>query len=94
MGVAGMVHVASVANLLPSPIMEQFSHVSNKIKLFLVRGLLFGNIGGPIVAAILKRLDNVVKEYSSDIFYTQIPHHHSFNIHFIIFEFGFIINYT
>ena len=65
MGVAGMVHVASVASLLPSPITEQLSHVSNKVKLFLVLGLLFGSIGGLVVAAILKRLDNVVKEYSS-----------------------------
>ena len=65
MGVAGMVHVASVASLLPSTITEQLSHVSNKVKLFLVLGLLFGSIGGLVVAAILKRLDNVVKEYSS-----------------------------
>ena len=65
MGVAGMVHVASVASLFPSTITEQLSHVSNKVKLFLVLGLLFGSIGGLVVAAILKRLDNVVKEYSS-----------------------------
>ena len=28
-------------------------------------GLMFSSIGGLVVAAILKRLDNVVKEYSS-----------------------------
>ena len=28
-------------------------------------GLLFSSIGGLVVAAILKKLDNVVKEYSS-----------------------------
>ena len=35
------------------------------MQVFLVLGLLFTSIGGLIVAAILKRLDNVVKEYSS-----------------------------
>ena len=33
--------------------------------IFLVLGLLFTSIGGFIVATILKRLDNVVKKYSS-----------------------------
>ena len=65
MGVAGMVHVVSVSSLLPGPIMDQISDASNKVKLFLVLGLLFSSVGGLVVAAILKKLDNVVKEYSS-----------------------------
>ena len=63
-GVAGMVHVVSVPSLLPGPIIDQLSDASQKVKLFLVLGLLFGSIGGLVVAAILKKLDNVVKEYS------------------------------
>ena len=34
------------------------------MQLFLVIGLLFSSVGGLVVAAILKKLDNVVKEYS------------------------------
>ena len=34
------------------------------MQLFLVAGLLFSSVGGLVVAAILKKLDNVVKEYS------------------------------
>ena len=65
MGVAGMVHVISVSSLLPGPIMDQISNASQKVKLFLVLGLLFSSVGGLVIAAILKKLDNVVKEYSS-----------------------------
>ena len=64
-GVAGMFHVVSVPSLLPGPILDQLSDSSRKVKLFLMLGLLFGSIGGLVVAAILKKLDNVVKEYSS-----------------------------
>ena len=39
--------------------------MSSKVQLFLVLGLLFSSVGGLVVAAILKKLDNVVKEYSS-----------------------------
>ena len=65
MGVAGIFYIVSVPSLLSGPIMEQLLDVSFKVKLFLVLGLLFGSIGGLVVAAILKKLDNVVKEYST-----------------------------
>merc|ERR1712008_150798 len=38
---------------------------SREVQVLLVVALVFGSIGGLVVAAILKRLDNVVKEYSS-----------------------------
>ena len=38
--------------------------VSTRGKVLLVVALLFGSVGGLIVAAILKKLDNIVKEYS------------------------------
>ena len=63
--VAGILHIVSLPSILPSPILDQLSDVSFKVKLFLVLGLLFGSIGGLAVAAILKKLDNVVKEYST-----------------------------
>ena len=65
MGVAGIFHIVSVPSLLSGPIMDQLLDVSFKVKLFLVLGLLFGSVGGLVVAAILKKLDNVVKEYST-----------------------------
>merc|ERR1712025_639773 len=65
MGVAAMVHVVSAPSLLLDPVMEQLSVASHNVKLFLVLGLLFSSVGGLVVAAILKKLDNVVKEYSS-----------------------------
>ena len=39
--------------------------VSTRVKVLLVVALVFGSVGGLVVAAILKKLDNVVKEYSS-----------------------------
>ena len=37
---------------------------STSVKVLLVVALLFGSVGGLVVAAILKKLDNIVKEYS------------------------------
>ena len=65
MGVAGMVHVVSAPSLLPGPVLDQLSGASHNVKLFLTLGLLFSSVGGLVVATILKKLDNVVKEYSS-----------------------------
>lgn len=65
MGVAGMVHIVSAPSLLPGPVLDQLSDASHNVKLFLALGLLFSSVGGLVVAAILKKLDNVVKEYSS-----------------------------
>ena len=65
MGVAAVVHIVAAPSLLPGTVLDQLSVVSHNVKLFLVLGLLFSSVGGLVVAAILKKLDNVVKEYSS-----------------------------
>jgi len=65
MTVASVVHVISSPDLSPSIVLQNLSSTSSKVQVFLVLGLLFSSIGGLVVAAILKKLDNVVKEYSS-----------------------------
>ena len=66
MTVASLVHVVSAADInYNDVVLGNLSSTSYKVKVFLVLGLLFSSIGGLVVAAILKRLDNVVKEYSS-----------------------------
>ena len=63
--VASLVHVISSPDLSPSIVLQNLSSTSSKVQVFLVLGLLFSSVGGLVVAAILKKLDNVVKEYSS-----------------------------
>jgi len=63
--VAAGVHVVSVRSINPVQPFATLSESSSKIQILLLVALLFGSIGGIVVAAILKRLDNVVKEYSS-----------------------------
>ena len=63
--VASIVHVVSAPNLDYDIVFRSLSSTSLKVQVFLILGLLFSSIGGLVVAAILKRLDNVVKEYSS-----------------------------
>jgi len=63
--VATVVHLISAPNTLPSQILSQLSSASAKVHFFLVLGLIFSSVGGLVVAAVLKKLDNVVKEYSS-----------------------------
>ena len=66
MTVASLVHVVSAPDIeYNDVVVGNLSSTSYKVKVFLVLGLLFSSIGGLVVAAILKRLDNVVKEYSS-----------------------------
>ena len=66
MTVASLVHVVSAPDIeYNDVVVGNLSSSSYKVKVFLVLGLLFSSIGGLVVAAILKRLDNVVKEYSS-----------------------------
>merc|ERR1712130_262444 len=48
-----------------SMVLHQLSSSSSKVHIFLFLGLMFSSLGGLVVAAILKKLDNVVKEYSS-----------------------------
>ena len=60
--VALMVHlVSSPTALLPAAILHQLTAASATTQLFLALGLLFSSVGGLVVAAILKKLDNVVK---------------------------------
>ena len=63
--VASIVHVVSAPNLDYDIVLQSLSSTSLKVQVFLILGLLFSSIGGLVVAAILKKLDNVVKEYSS-----------------------------
>ena len=63
--VASLVHFISAPNVLPSSILNQLAESSPKVHFFLGLGLLFSSVGGLVVAAVLKKLDNVVKEYSS-----------------------------
>ena len=66
MTVASLVHVVSAPDIeYNDVVVGNLSSSSYKVKVFLLLGLLFSSIGGLVVAAILKRLDNVVKEYSS-----------------------------
>ena len=66
MTVASLVHVVSAPDIeYNDVVVGNLSSTSYKVKVFLVLGLLFSSIGGLVVAAILKKLDNVVKEYGS-----------------------------
>ena len=64
---ASLVHIISSSDLRPSFLFTSLASASSKVQVFLVLGLFFSSVGGLVVAAILKRLDNVVKEYSSAI---------------------------
>ena len=65
MFVATGVHVVSAANINPFQAFTVLSDVPTRVQVLLVMALMFGSVGGLVVATILKRLDNVVKEYSS-----------------------------
>ena len=63
--VASVVHIISSPDLNPGLVLTNLQSTDTKVQVFVVLGLLFSSVGGLVVAAILKRLDNVVKEYSS-----------------------------
>lgn len=65
MMVASMVHVISAANVNSIEAIFSLANVIPTVQILLVTALLFGSIGGLVVAAILKQLDNIVKEYSA-----------------------------
>ena len=65
MFVATGVHVVSAQSINPAHAFAVLSDVTTRVQTLLVVALVFGSVGGLVVAAILKRLDNVVKEYSS-----------------------------
>ena len=62
---AGLVHIVSSTDLNPGLVLTNLQSTDTKVQVFVVLGLLFSSVGGLVVAAILKKLDNVVKEYSS-----------------------------
>ena len=62
--VASLVHIISSPDLNPGLILTNLQSTDTKVQVFVVLGLVFSSIGGLVVAAILKKLDNVVKEYS------------------------------
>jgi len=59
-----MVHFVSAPSVGPMEIIEGIYSSTLKVQVFLCCGLFFTSVGGLIVAAILKNLDCVVKEYS------------------------------
>ena len=63
--VASLVHIISCPDLSPGLVLTNLRSTDTKVQVFVVLGLLFSSVGGLVVAAILKKLDNVVKEYSS-----------------------------
>ena len=62
--VSSLVHIISCPDLSPGLILTNLQSTDTKVQVFVVLGLLFSSVGGLVVAAILKKLDNVVKEYS------------------------------
>ena len=67
MMVASAVHIVSAPVIISSDIISSLtsSSVNTQITLFL--GLIFSSVGGLVVAAILKKLDNVVKVINSEL---------------------------
>ena len=59
--VATAVHLISIPNMIPGDVIQQVSDSNINVQMFLISGLLFSSVGGLVVAAILKKLDNVVK---------------------------------
>ena len=63
--VSTMVHVLTSQNVGPVAAFSSIGNVSHEVIVLLVMALLFSSIGGLVVASILEKLDNIVKEYSS-----------------------------
>ena len=57
--------MVSSTNVGPVEVFLDFGDVTWRVRILLVVALFFGSVGGLVVATILKRLDNIVKEYSS-----------------------------
>merc|ERR1712127_323454 len=62
--VSSAVHMITVPDLNPLTALATLGEASTSVHILLVVALLFGSVGGLVVAAILKKLDNIVKEYS------------------------------
>ena len=61
---ASLVHIISSPDLSLGLVLTNLQATDTKVLVFVVLGLLFSSVGGLVVAAILKKLDNVVKDYS------------------------------
>ena len=59
-----MVHAVTSANVGPVEAFLSLGDVTDGVLVLLVMALVFSSVGGLVVAAILKRLDNIVMEYS------------------------------
>ena len=59
-----MVHAVTSANVGPVEAFLSLGDVTDGVLVLLVMALVFSSVGGLVVAAILKRLGNIVKEYS------------------------------
>ena len=89
----------SAANINPIHAFYELSRANTRVQTLLVVALVFGSVGGLVVAAILKKLDNVVKEYSSAtanmftaVFYSFLfPEKFSFTIYIV---FAMILLFT
>ena len=63
--VACGVHMATADSAQTWQDFSDLAELTLGVKIWLAMALFFGSLGGVIVATILKRLDNIVKEYSS-----------------------------
>jgi len=64
MFVASAVHCVTFTSAALDVIGGNFAQATTFVQFMLCLAVLLGGVGGMIVAAILKRLDNIVKEYS------------------------------
>merc|ERR1712018_290661 len=65
--VASMVHMITNPQYTIPLFLQDIEGIEEKIMILLVVAVLFTSLGGIIVAAILKYLDNIVKEYTGSV---------------------------
>jgi len=63
--VASAIHLSGDPSYFVGSFISDFTNMSIFFKVNLVLAVIFGGLGGLVVASILKHLDNVVKEYSA-----------------------------
>jgi len=62
--VASVIHLSGNSSYFVSAFVDDFTAMTGFFKANLILAVMFGGLGGLVVASILKHLDNVVKEYS------------------------------
>ena len=62
---ASAIHLSGDPSYFVGSFISDFTNMSIFFKVNLVLAVIFGGLGGLVVASILKHLDNVVKEYSA-----------------------------